>query len=175
LSCGRFACGYVPSWWPQAEASTGDACPDDVTAAASDAEWAEGRIASLRDKDAKITTGLFYEPDGTEHTYWSGFDECADQAELALRAAGVEFPPVGRHPAAAHVETKIAALMRENEITFGVVVINNARGPCGADPTAERQFSCGVAVPAVLPAGSTLAVWFPGAVEAVMLRGQASD
>jgi hypothetical protein len=31
-SCGRFACGYLPSWWPQASATTGDACPDNITA-----------------------------------------------------------------------------------------------------------------------------------------------
>lgn len=174
-SCGRFACGLEPSWWPQAEADSGAACPDDITAAANDAEWAADRIASLQDADAKVTSGLFYDKDGTEHTYSSGFDEYADHAEQALRDAGVEFPPVGRHPAAAHVETKIAAIMRENDIPFGVVVINNERGPCGADPTTERRFSCGVAVPAILPAGSTLAVWFPGAVAAVMLRGQASE
>jgi hypothetical protein len=176
-SCGRFACSYVPSWLPQAQAdsATGDGCPDSLEGAATDAEWAADRIESLREKDAKVTTGLFYDPDGTQHNYSSGYDEDSDLAEQALRDAGVEFPPVGRHPAAAHVETKIAALMRENGITYGVVVINNDRGPCGADPTAERRFSCGVSVPAILPAGSTLAVWFPGAVEAVMLRGQASE
>jgi len=174
-SCGRFACGLEPSWWPRAEADSGAACPDDITAAANDAEWAADRIASLRDADAKVTSGLFYDEDGAEHTYRSGYDEYADHAEQALRDARVEFPPVGRHPAAAHVETKIAAIMRGNGIPFGVVVINNARGSCGADPTTERRFSCGVAVPAILPAGSTLAVWFPGAVAAVMLRGQASE
>lgn len=151
-SCGRFACSYVPSWWPHAEADSGEACPDSITAAASDAAWAANRIASLRNKDAKVTTGLFFDADGTEHTLHSGYDGDSDLAEQALRDAGVEFPPVGRHPAAAHVETKIAALMRENGITYGVVVINNPRGPCGADPASERRFSCGVAVPAI-PSG----------------------
>lgn len=176
-SCGRFACSYEPAWLPQASAdsATGDGCPDSLGGAATDAEWAADRIESLRGKDAKLTTGLFFDADGAEQTIDSGYDEDADLAEQDLRDAGVEFPPVGRYPAAAHVETKIAALMRENGITFGVVVINNPRGPCGADPTSERRFSCGVAVPAILPAGSTLAVWFPGAVEAVMLRGQASE
>ncbi|GAB3443635.1 hypothetical protein GCM10027436_30800 [Actinophytocola sediminis] len=176
-SCGRFACGYEPSWWPQASAdsATGDGCPDGLHDAANDAEWAADRLTSLKDADAKVTTGLFFDADGTEHAIGSGFDEDADLAEQALRGVGVEFPPVGRHPAAAHVETKIAALMRENAITYGVVVINNPRGPCGADPASERRFSCGVAVPAILPAGSTLVVWFPGAVEAVMLRGRASE
>ncbi|MGQ0840904.1 DddA-like double-stranded DNA deaminase toxin [Actinokineospora sp.] len=173
-SCGRFSCSYVPSWWPQAHAdSGGGSCPDNITAAANDAEWAADQIKSLRESDAKVTTGVFYEPDGTKHTYRSGYDGHSDRAEKALRAAGVDFPPAGQHPAAAHVETKIAAIMRENNITYGVAVINNERGPCGADPTSERRFSCGVAVPAILPEGSTLAVWFPGAVESVKLRGQA--
>lgn len=176
-SCGRFGCNYVPSWLPQAAADSagGDGCPDSLDGAATDAGWAADRIASLQHADAKVTTGLFYDQDGTQLTYSSGYDDHADLAEQALRDAGVEFPPVGRHPAAAHVEIKIAALMRENGVTYGVVVINNDRGPCGADPTSGRRFSCGVAVPAILPAGSTLAVWFPGAVEAVMLRGQASE
>jgi hypothetical protein len=174
-SCGRFACSLEPAWWPQAEADSGDACPDDITAAASDAAWAADRIEWLRTNVTKVTTGLFFDADGTEHTIHSGYDENSDLAEQALRDAGVEFPPVGRHPAAAHVETKIAARMRENDITHGVVVINNPRGPCGADPTSERRFSCGIAVPAILPAGSTLAVWFPGAVEAVMLNGQTDE
>jgi hypothetical protein len=58
-SCGRFACSYVPSWWPQASADPAGAegCPDSITAAASDAAWAADRIASLRDADAKVTTG----------------------------------------------------------------------------------------------------------------------
>ncbi|MGB3445050.1 MAG: DddA-like double-stranded DNA deaminase toxin [Actinophytocola sp.] len=162
-SCGRFGCSYEPAWWPQASADgvSADGCPDSLEGAATDAEWAADRIESLREKNAKVTTGLFYETDGIQHTYSSGYDEDSDLAEQALRDAGVDFPPVGRHPAAAHVETKIAALMRENGITYGVVVINNDRGPCGADPTSERRFSCGVSVPAILPAGSTLAVWFP--------------
>lgn len=46
-SCGRFACGYVPSWLPQASADSGDACPDSITAAASDAAWAADRIEEL--------------------------------------------------------------------------------------------------------------------------------
>ena len=149
-------------------------CPSGLEDAANDAEWAADRIASLRAKKAKLTTGLFYDEDGAEHTHVSGYDENSDRAEEALDEAGVEFPPAGRHPAAAHVETKIAAGMRDNDITFGVVVINHPGGPCGADPATERRFSCGVVVPAILPEGSTLAVWFPGAVESVKLRGHAS-
>ncbi|HEV7648579.1 MAG TPA: hypothetical protein VGP26_10485 [Actinophytocola sp.] len=55
-SCGRFSCSYVPSWWPRAEADTGDGCPNGIDAAASDAEWAADRYESI--KEAKVTTGL---------------------------------------------------------------------------------------------------------------------
>jgi hypothetical protein len=32
-SCGRFACGYVPSWLPQAkvDSASADGCPDGIT------------------------------------------------------------------------------------------------------------------------------------------------
>lgn len=175
-SCGRFACSYVPSWWPQASADSASAggCPDSITAAASDPTWAADRIASLRDTDAKVTTGLFYDADGTEHTVKSGRDADAERADKALMDAGVEMPRAGPHPAASHVETKIAALMRENGITYGVVVINNERGPCGTDPDALEPFSCGVVIPAILPADSTLAIWSPrDPNQSVTLSGRA--
>src|SRR5262245_5169695 len=74
-SCGRFACGYVPSWWPQASAETAnaDGCPDNLTTAANDAEWAADRYESI--KDTNITTGLFFDEDGTEHRFESGRDD----------------------------------------------------------------------------------------------------
>ncbi|WP_139190599.1 DddA-like double-stranded DNA deaminase toxin [Actinokineospora iranica] len=173
-SCGRFACGLEPAWWPQAEADSGVACPDSISAAAEDAEWAAARIASLREADAKVTTGLFYDSDGTEHTIRSGRDADAKRADKALVEAGVEMPRAGPHPAASHVETKIAALMRENGITYGIVVINNDRGPCGTDPDALEPFSCGVVIPAILPTGSTLAIWSPKDPDRpVMLSGRA--
>jgi hypothetical protein len=175
-SCGRFACSYVPSWWPQASADNVGVggCPDGIGAAAIDAEWATARIESLRAADAKVTTGLFYDEDGTEHRFTSGRDENAERADKALAEAGVEMPRAGPHPASSHVETKIAALMRENGVTYGVVVINNERGPCGTDPDALEPFSCGVVIPAILPAGSTLAIWSPkDPNQSVMLSGRA--
>jgi hypothetical protein len=41
------------------------ACPDDITGAASDATWAADRAESI--KDAKVTTGLYFDPDGSAH------------------------------------------------------------------------------------------------------------
>ncbi|MGB3441191.1 MAG: hypothetical protein WBA97_20770 [Actinophytocola sp.] len=62
-SCGRFACSLEPAWWPQAEADSGETCPDSISTAANDAAWAADRIESI--KDAKLTTGLYYDRDGT--------------------------------------------------------------------------------------------------------------
>lgn len=155
-SCGRFACSYVPSWWPQAHAdSTAQGCPDSIGTAATDAGGAAERYESIR--DAKITTGLLFDPDGTEHTVTSGGEDVADRVDELLRASGkVDMPPVGQHPAATHVEVKAAMMMRDAEIPTGVVVINNVEGPC------PGAYSCTKVLPVVLVPGSTLTVWWPG-------------
>lgn len=165
-SCGRFACSYVPSWWPQAAANTGgDVCPDDITAAANDARWAAARIEAI--KDAKLTTGLFYDPDGTEHRITSGHEDVSARVEDLLRSSGkVAMPPVGAHPAITHVETKVAMLMRETEVTTGVVAINNKEGPC------PGAYSCQAVLGVVLPAGYTLTVWWPERVKPETFTGQ---
>ncbi|HEY0641221.1 MAG TPA: DddA-like double-stranded DNA deaminase toxin [Pseudonocardiaceae bacterium] len=168
-------CWWVLSWGdsPFACGATSrgaaDECPADVSAAAGDRHWAEQRIESIIDE--KRTTGLFFWDDGDKKTFVSGEDEHAERATEAMRDAGVLFPGRGApHPAAAHVETKVAAWMEEEDITSGVVVINNERGPCGVD--GQGPFSCAVAVRAILSEGSSLAVWFPGAVEPVILNGE---
>lgn len=83
---------------------------------------------------------------------------------MALRPAGrtlsslsgkVDMPPVGRHPAITHVETKVAMMMREAELTTGVVVINNEEGPC------PGAYSCSRVLSVVLAEGATLTVWWP--------------
>ncbi|TDV53758.1 DddA-like double-stranded DNA deaminase toxin [Actinophytocola oryzae] len=164
-SCGRFACSYVPSWLPQASADSGDACPDSITAAASDAAWAADRSESI--KDAKLTTGLYYDPDGTQHRITSGHEGISDRVEEILRSSGmVSFPPVGRHPAITHVETKIAMTMREAEVTTVVAVINNEEGPC------PGPYSCQAVLGVVLPAGYTLTVWWPGRATPETFTGQ---
>jgi hypothetical protein len=164
-SCGRFACSYVPSWWPQAAADSGDACPDNITAAISDADWAAARIETI--KDAKLTTGLFYDSDGTEHRIVSGHEDISTRVEDLLRASGkVTMPPVGTHPAISHVETKVAMMMREKEVTAGVVVINNEEGPC------PGLYSCQAVLGVVLPTGYTLTVWWPGRTKPESFTGQ---
>jgi hypothetical protein len=58
-----------------------------------------------------------------------------------------------------HVETKVAALMRENDPESGVLVINFPRGVCGTE--SQHPYTCAAIVPAILPEGATLAVWSP--------------
>ena len=155
----------MPSWLPQAEADSGDACPADITAAASDAAWAAERVETI--KDAKLTTGLFYDPDGTEHRITSGRGDISTRIEDLLRSSGkVNMPPVGTHPAITHVETKVAMMMRETEVTTGVVVINNEEGPC------PGAYSCQAVLGVVLPAGYTLTVWWPGMSKPQTFTGQ---
>lgn len=157
-----FACGAAIA------DETSDECPSNLSEAADNQQWAEQRIAAIIDK--KRTTGLFFWGDGNK-SFVSGEDEDAERAVDAMKDAGLPFPERGApHPAAAHVETKIAAWMVEEDIVRGVVVINNERGPCGAD--GQGPFTCAVAVRAILPKGSSLAVWFPGAVESVTLEGE---
>ncbi|WP_436528557.1 DddA-like double-stranded DNA deaminase toxin [Actinoplanes sp. HUAS TT8] len=72
------------------------------------------------------------------------------------------------HFAADHVETKVAWAMRKRGITDAKLVINNRRGLC------EPAFGCENAVPAVLPRGSTLTVYWrdvSGVMRSVKLEG----
>jgi hypothetical protein len=157
-SCGRFACSYVPSWWPQAAAdsATGDGCPDSLDGAVNDAEWAADRYESI--KDATVTTGLFFDEDGTMHRIESGRDDNSERVLSTLYDIGVVQPPV-RPNVVDHVEAKVAALMRENDLKTGVLVINFPRGVCGTD--SPQPYTCAAIVPAILPEGATLAVWSP--------------
>jgi hypothetical protein len=109
-------------------------------------------------KDAKRTTGLFYDEDGTEHTITSGADETSGRLDEFLRSSGkTAMPPVGPHPAATHVEAKTALMIREGEIVSGVVVvINHEEGPC------PGAYSCQAVLGVVLPVGYALTVWWPG-------------
>lgn len=157
-SCGRFACGYEPAWLPQAHADTGG-CPDNITGAATDAAWAADRIASIADE--KPTVGLYFDSDGTGHSYDSQKGTDADMALKVGREVGV-FPPSGRPNVVDHVEVKVAAAIRESGETAGVLVINNAGGPCLVDAEGTvAPMSCLAYLPKLLPAGATLTVWWP--------------
>jgi nucleic acid/nucleotide deaminase of polymorphic system toxin len=157
-SCGRFACSCEPTWLPLAQADSGG-CPDSINGAAGDAEWAADRIAAIA--DLTPTVGRFYDSDGIAHSYDSKKDADSDLALKVGRDAGV-FPRSGRPNVVDHVEVKVAAAMRNGGETAGVLVINNAGGPCLLDEDGEvAPMSCLAYLPRLLPDGATLTVWWP--------------
>jgi hypothetical protein len=132
-----------------------DHCPHNMQQAVTDPTWADARLATIAHD--KLTTGLFYEVDGTEHRFTSGPGDIANRTDALLRTSGaVAMPAVGQHPAATHVETIVAMTMREQNVGQGVLVINNPRGPCAG------AYSCTQVMDVVLPAQASLTVWWPG-------------
>lgn len=164
-SCGRFACSFEPAWLPRAQAVVADGCPEGLDGAASDAGWAAARIESIA--DAKVTTILAYDEDGTEYRFRSGEDE--DELRVSRALEELKYPPdrSGRYPAAAHAEAKAAFWMRETGTTLMVAVINNSKGVC-----ADSLQSCTAIVSALLPTGSVLVVWEPGKAVPRKLEGR---
>jgi len=162
-SCGRYGCSYVPSWWPQAQAD-GDGCPDGLQRAAVDAKWAADRIETIADE--KPTVLLAYDEDGTEHRFVSAED--SDERKVVEALEKLKYPPdrAGRYPAASHAEPKVAYWMRETGTTFIVAVINNDEGVCR-----RGEQACTAIIKTLLPRGSTLLVWYPGASEPTKLTG----
>lgn len=166
-----FGVSYVASHWPTGSrfgcrGATGPAlahadadCPVDITQADDDATWAAARIRSIP-RTGSTATGLFYDPDGHETRYTSERNANSDNALNVGRAARV-FPDSGRPNVVDHVEVKATAAMRASGVVQGVLVINNAAGPCGQD--IGGPYSCSAVVPRLLPAGSSLVVWWPGA------------
>jgi hypothetical protein len=82
-----------------------------------------------------------------------------EAAKLLATAPGINQPnPRAPYPVASHAEPKGAVWMRQNKITYTVVVINNTDGPCGQER--PEKFACTQAVRAILPVGSTMVVWW---------------
>jgi hypothetical protein len=156
-SCGRFACGYEPAWLPSAQADSGS-CPEDVGSAATDAFWAADRLATIADEP--VTKGLLYDEDGMEHPFASSpRDENADRVNELLRELGY-LPPDATTSLADHVEAKVAALMRDNGVMSGVLIINHPEGPCPPGSAPAQPLSCRNLVSVLLPKGATLTVWW---------------
>lgn len=93
------------------------------------------------------TSGRWFAPGKTTSAVTSGIDNYTDQVNSTLKEAGCPYEPV---TAAADVELKIAAEMREKGITEATVVINNV--PC------EGPASCDSLLGVVLPEGSSMTV-----------------
>ncbi|MGH3625351.1 MAG: DddA-like double-stranded DNA deaminase toxin [Sciscionella sp.] len=145
-----------------------DDCPSSAEAAAGNSSWAADRMNSI--SDSKLTTGLLYDSDGTEHALTSGYDDDADRVTELLDELGAPFPESGPHPAAAHVEPKAAAQLRDGDQDIGVMVINNEGGVCSG----RKGLSCQEVLPLLLAAGTKLYVWSPGADEPVEFEGRDS-
>jgi hypothetical protein len=167
VSCGRLACDIKPAW-AAAEASTPDSCPPDLKAAATDATWARGIVDNLPTRQPRTKTigWLFTDGVATQHlTSGQGSRDNPDalwlEAKKLLAAAPVDQPRGGAHPAASHVESKSAVWLRQNKITYAVLVINHRKGPCGEEEDqAEDPYTCAVVVRAILPVGTTMVVWW---------------
>jgi hypothetical protein len=91
----------------------------------------------------------------------SGRDDWTDRVNEVVRGAGCPYVPL---TAAADVELKIAAEMRDTGITDATVVVNNE--PC------TGLASCDSLLGVVLPEGSTLTVHGPGRFKKVYKGGK---
>lgn len=130
-------------------------CPASIQQAAADPQWAAARLATIP-RTGTATTGLYYDPDGHETRFSSGEDTGADRVNQVLHQVGVRFPGGGAvHPASSHVEAKTAARMRDENVKYGVLVINNPGGVC------TGNYGCQQVLDTILPAGATLVAWSP--------------
>jgi hypothetical protein len=144
-----FRCDAAPTPGA-AHADTG--CPSYIDEAVNDPEWAREQQDLIRDQP--LTVGRFITPKRDEpSTMRSGFDNLSRYANSILKSSDdFPYPAVGRPNVITDVETKLAALMRRNDIPVAVVAINHPEVCVGA-------MSCTRAIPAILGEGQTLYVW----------------
>ncbi|SFT54474.1 SCP1.201-like deaminase [Actinopolyspora lacussalsi subsp. righensis] len=139
------------------------------TDASRDRSWIDQVRERLPEHTGGQTTGLIYDQDGNEQILTSGRDQkLSDRIRLTLDTSSVYPPHRGDASPVVdtHVEAKYAQRMKEAGQTYGVVVLNNRMCP---DP-----WGCHAAVRAILPRGSTLAVWEPGEIRPIEIRGEAT-
>ncbi|WP_433869516.1 DddA-like double-stranded DNA deaminase toxin [Saccharopolyspora sp. CA-218241] len=89
----------------------------------------------------------------------------AGKADLAQLGQLHPYSDAGPPSMVTHVETKYATMMRESGQTYGVIVLNNA--------VCNLKTGCGASARAILPRGSTLVIWEPGATSPVEIHGEA--
>ncbi|MFF2852062.1 DddA-like double-stranded DNA deaminase toxin [Streptomyces sp. NPDC058001] len=87
-------------------------------------------------------------------------DSLFDEADALLQSSGHHLYPQlkneGKYRISSHVEAKYAAWMKNNGIAHATVVINKNSGVCA------KKLNCENAVEAILPAGHTMKVYYPG-------------
>jgi hypothetical protein len=128
-------------------------CPSNINAAAGDASWATDRLASIANQPQ--TAGLFYDKDGNERDFVSDQDSDEDTATQVMRDLGI-VPANATLNVAAHVEIKAAAMMHQQGLDQGLLVINRTTGICNDGP-----YTCAQVVPKILPNGVVLVIWSP--------------
>ncbi|GAA4013107.1 hypothetical protein GCM10022247_39670 [Allokutzneria multivorans] len=135
--------------------------------------WAENirRTMPCPTKGSRQTMGTWFTAEGLGVPALSGSasTEETDAIDQLLIASPL-FPQMsnGFKPGVAkHVETKGAYRMRQENITFAVVVLTA--------PMCRGRFRCFRAVGAILPIGSTLVVWEPDSDQPKIIEGRADS
>lgn len=146
--------------------------PESLRQAATDSQWAATQLAQLSARaEGDKTRGLFFRPGKATRPLLviSGRGDGPEQdpryyesARQLLIDSG-EFDANTAANAAAHVEVKAAAYMRLNSLSYAVIVINHASGPCGNEDGTGA--GCTRAAPIVMPEGYRLMVWWPAQPE----------
>ncbi|MEV1007137.1 DddA-like double-stranded DNA deaminase toxin [Streptomyces sp. NPDC049881] len=118
----------------------------------------------------RVTTGRIFDSSGRLHgeIQAGGDGNLVEATDAYLRRHGAPINPrATRYPASQHVESQFAMWMRQNGVREATVVMNNDAGVCGG------MYGCQRAVRAILPAGSSVSVWYPGASEPEIIAGEA--
>lgn len=120
----------------------------------------------------RVTTGRIFDSSGNairNEIEAGGSSDLVEATDTYLRQNGAPINPRATYyPAAQHVESQYAMWMRQNGITDATVVMNNTEGVCGG------IYGCQSAITAILPEGSTMIVWYPGAIGPVVIPGGAA-
>lgn len=163
--------GYLTSLGVPAESSSagasGQASPPGPATSSSDldddlVEQARRELPPPVTRGRGVKThGRWFAPGTNTAAVASGRDERTERVNEIVKEAGCPFVPL---TAAADVELKIAAEMRDSGITDATVVINNV--PC------QGQASCDDLLGVVLPEGSTLTVHGTGGFTKVYRGGK---
>ncbi|GAA4884097.1 DddA-like double-stranded DNA deaminase toxin [Saccharopolyspora cebuensis] len=139
------------------------------TDAARDRSWIDAVRERLPERPGGRgqTTGIVFDRDGNEHRLVSGIEDVSERARLILHNSDsfTPYSDAGPPSMVTHVETKYATMMRESGQTYGVIVLNNA--------VCNLKTGCGASARAILPRGSTLVIWEPGATSPVEIHGEA--
>jgi RHS repeat-associated protein len=120
----------------------------------------------------RVTTGQILDSSGkviSREIEAGGSSDLVKQTDAYLRQNGAPLNPKAEYyPASQHVEAQYAMWMRQKGVTDATVVINNAEGVCSG------IYGCQAAVREILPEGSTMTIWYPGATEPVVIPGEAA-